>query len=81
MTKEQEIYKHMRHRGRIFKSHGKWGIRYSALYCAIKDAGYSDDNTIHAIIDNMVNKGYIRKTYNTKDFKYMGNFIILKWVN
>ena len=58
MTKEQEIYKNMKASHGIVKSHGKWVIRYSALYVAIKNAGYSDEQ-IRKIIHLMLDEGYI----------------------
>ena len=87
MTKEQEIYKNMKRKGYIYKSHGKWGISYSKLYHAIADAGYNDYKTINTIIDRMERKGYIRRSYDGtptcdphKAFT-TGRYIILKWVN
>lgn len=74
---EKEIYRNMKKRGRIRKSHGKWVISYPALYCAIKETVYfSDYDTIIKIIDNMINGKYIRISRSWRD-----NYIILKWVN
>ena len=83
MTKEQEIYKNMKKRGRIYKSHGKYGIRYAALYCSIKEAGFMTDEIIWKIIDRMENKGYIRQSrdINGRTCGHLGNYIIEKWVN
>lgn len=84
MTQEQLIYKNMKRKGNIWKSHGKFGISYSALYCAIKDAGYEDRETVQRIIKRMVNKGYIRHSkdvYGRSDWAWNGNYIIEKWVN
>ena len=86
MTKEQEIYKNMKKRG-IYKAYGKYGITYPNLYCAIKDAGYDNHKTIDTIINNMENKGYIRRSYdgtrNCDPHKAFttGRYIILKWEN
>ena len=74
---EKEIYRNMKKRGRIWKSHGKWVIRYSALFCAIKETIYFNDyDTINKIIHNMIKRNYIRMSRNGS-----GNYIILKWVN
>lgn len=83
MTKEQEIYKNMKKRGRIYKSHGKWGIGYAPLYCSIKEAGFKDDKEIWQIIKGMEKKGYIRqsKDANGRTYGHLGNYIIEKWVN
>lgn len=83
MSKEQEIFKNMRKRGRLYKSHGKWTIGYAHLYCAIKEVGYRDDKTIHKIIEGMEDKGYIRqsKDVNGRTWGHMGHYIITKWVN
>jgi predicted transcriptional regulator len=81
MTKEQEIYKNMKMNHRIWKSHGKYGINFENLYCAIRDAGYDDYNTICTIIDRMVDKGYIRMSRSIGRAKNTGKYIIEKWVN
>lgn len=83
MTKEQEIYKNMKKRGRLYKFKGKYGIRYSALYCAIKEAGYTDEQ-INTIIQRMIDKGYLRKSKDAwgRECEGLGfNFIIEKWEN
>ena len=79
MTVEQKIYNDMKQYHRIYKAYGKYGITYAGLYNAIKDAGYDDYDTIEKIINNMINKGYIRLSKNrgNKGLKY----IITKWVN
>lgn len=82
MTKEQEIYKNMRRRGNIKKCYGQWCISYAALYCAIKDAGYKDDHTIWAIMENMLAAGWIRKSKDSwgRESEGLGHrFIIVKW--
>ena len=78
MTKEQEIYRNMKKKGRIYKAYGKWGIGYASLYVSIKEAGYEDD-AVNQIIQGMKNKEYIResKSRTNKGLKY----IIEKWVN
>lgn len=81
MTKEQEIYKNMKMNHHIWKSHGKYGINFESLYCAIKDAGYDDDKTIRTIIHRMVDKGYIRMSKSIGKNQYTGKYIIEKWVN
>ena len=81
MTKEQMIYKNMRRKGNLYKSHGKYGITFLNLYCAIKDAGYDDYKTIRTIIDRMENKGYIRKSRDISGKTTTGKYIIVKWVN
>lgn len=81
MTKEQMIYKNMRRRGNLYKSHGRYGIAFSSLYCAIKDAGYDDDATIRTIIRKMEDKGYIRKSRDVSGKTTTGRYIIEKWVN
>lgn len=83
MTKEQEIYKNMRKRGRIFKAYGKYGIGYANLYCSIKEAGYTEEATIWKIIDGMERRGYIRqgRKSNGKTVGHCGNYIIEKWIN
>jgi hypothetical protein len=83
MSKEQEIYKNMKRKGRLYKAYGKYGIRYPALYCSIKEAGYNEEQ-IHQIILNMIAKGYIRKVKNVNGRVLEGlasNYIIEKWVN
>lgn len=81
MTKEQEIYQNMRHRVRKYR--GKWCIGYAGLYCAIKEAGFTEDETIWKIMDNMVAKGYLRysKDRNRRTHGHFSNYIILKWAN
>lgn len=81
MTKEQMIYKNMKRKGNLYKSHGKYGITFSSLYCAIKDAGYDDDKTIRTIIDRMEDKGYIRKSRDISGKTTTGKYVIEKWVN
>jgi hypothetical protein len=83
MTKEQEIYRNMKKRGRIFRAHGKYGIGYAHLYCSIKEAGYPDDATIWQIIDGMERRGYIRQSVkpNGKTAGHCGNYVIEKWIN
>lgn len=89
MTKEKQIYQNMKHNHRIFKSHGKYGIKYSGLYMAIKEAGYNDRDVINKIIDNMISSGYIRpskdvwgRTCTDQGLSHhLGNYIILKWEN
>lgn len=81
MTKEKQIFDNMRHQHGICKSHGKWVIRYSALYCAIKEAGYTSDEVIWKIIDGMIKQGYLRKARNVNGKTTTGNYIIEKWVN
>ena len=78
LTKEQQIFKNIKSRG-VIKSHGKWVIDYKKLYCAIVDAGYKDYDTVRKIIDNMVAKGYIRKSHTGN--RISSNYIIEKWVN
>lgn len=82
MTKEQEIYKNMKASHGIVKSHGKWVIRYPALYMAIKKAGYSDEQ-IRKIIDRMCDKGYIHriKWADGKERGAGAGLVIDKWVN
>ena len=79
MTKEQQIYKNMKLSHRIYKSrYSKYFIiPYSALYCAISDAGYREYATIHTVINNMVKGGYIAQCKNGVSLAYR----ILKWVN
>jgi hypothetical protein len=79
MSKEQEIYKNMKKKGRIYKAYGKWGIDYASLYCSIKEAGYDSDAVIWRIINGMMNKGYIRLSKNrvNRGLKY----VVEKWVN
>ena len=80
MTKEQEIYKNMKKRGRIYKKrNGKYGIDYPSLFVAIKEAGYDDDEMIEKIIKNMIDKGYLSKSHDgyNKGLRY----VIEKWVN
>lgn len=79
MTKEQLIFKNMKKHGRIYKSHGKFGIGYSALYVSIKEAGYENEATIKKIIDAMINGGYLR--YSRAKANKGLKFIIEKWVN
>lgn len=82
MTKEKQIFDNMRHQHGIRKFHGKWVIRYSSLYCAIKEAGYTSDEAIRQIINGMVKQGYIRKSRNVNGKEQaFGNYIIEKWVN
>lgn len=89
MTKEQEIYKNMRKKGRIMKSHNKWVIRASKLMLAISEAGYEDIVTQKQIIQGMIDKGYLReskdvwgRTARDQGLTFlMGNFIIEKWVD
>lgn len=83
MTKEQEIYKNMKKKGRIFKKYGKYGIGYAHLYCSIKEAGFPEDETIWKIIKGMENKGYIRQSrdVNGRTHGHFGTYIIEKWVN
>ena len=83
MTKEQEIYRNMKKRGRIFKKHGKYGIGYAPLYCSIKEAGFHEDEIIWEIIKRMESKGYIRQSrdVNGRIKGHLGNYIIEKWVN
>ena len=81
MTKEQEIYKNMRKRGRIYKFNGKYGINTAQLFGAIQEAGYADRNTVYQIIDKMEEKGYIRKSLMPNGKPKMGRYIIQKWVN
>lgn len=83
MSKEQEIFQNMRHQHGIRKCNGKWVIRYSSLYCAIKEAGYKDDETIWKIMEGMERNGYIRQSRNVngKTYGHLGNYIITKWVN
>lgn len=85
MTREQLIYKEIR--GRAYNTRGKWGISYSGLFCAIRDAGYSAEDA-DKIIDNMLAAGYIRqsrrangKTATEQGLSHhMGKYIILKWL-
>lgn len=83
MSKEQEIYKNMKRKGRLYKAYGKYGIRYPALYCSIKEAGFNEEQ-IHQIILNMIAKGYIRKSKDVNGRTWEGdggNYIIEKWIN
>ena len=83
MSKEQEIYKNMKKRGRLYKFKGKFIINYPALYCAIKEAGYNEEQ-ITLIIKRMIEKGYIRKSKDVwgRTSEGLGfSFIIEKWVN
>ena len=81
MTKEQEIYRNMKASRKIYKAYGKYGIRFSALYCAIKEAGYNNDTIIRKIIQKMENNGYIRKSKGINGQENFAKYIILKWVN
>lgn len=83
MTKEQEIYRNMKRRGRIYKAYGKWGIKYEGLYKAIEEAGYTDYKTIWKIIHRMEDKGYIRGSKDVcgRNYELNSRYIILKWVN
>ena len=76
MTKEQMIFKNIKHR--VYKSHGKWGITAWSLTRAIREAGY-DIYEANEIKERMVKNGYIRlsKTQFNKGLYY----IIEKWVN
>lgn len=82
MTKAQEIYQNMKKRGRIYKAYGKWGISYASLYVSIKEAGYTADETIWTIIENMKAKGYIRESKDTwgRERRHQ-KYIITKWEN
>lgn len=90
MTKEQEIFKNMKKRGRIYKAYGKFGISYINLWKSIIEAGYDKEQT-EQIIRNMIKKGLIRYSKDcwgrTPDDKkgggchYKGKYIIEKWIN
>ena len=79
LTAEQKIYKAMKQRG-VFKRYGKWLITYSKMFCAVRDCGYTPEQT-NKIIDNMIDKGYIRRVHQVKGRPISTNYVIEKWVN
>lgn len=88
MSKEQEIYRNMKKRGRIYKTHGKWKINYPSLLCSIEEAGYTQDES-NMIIEAMLRKGYIRQVrdaYGRTDADkgmshHLSGYIIERWEN
>lgn len=86
MSKEQEIYRNMKKRGRIYKTHGKWKINYPSLLCSIEEAGYTQDES-NMIIEKMLRKGYIRqvrdaygRTDSSKGMSHhLSGYIIERW--
>jgi len=77
MTKEQEIYKAMKRRG-VFKRYGKWLITYSKMFCAVRDCGYSVEQT-NKIIEGMIAQGYIRRVHKVKCRPISTNYVIERW--